>query len=205
LGKSLRYYQQAAQLAESQLPGRSPLDLDTIQDSTISVVYTYLSATEGLAHTLATMGKKADAVRHYQEVLQLVPEDPYYIRGRLLPLLLELGRVQEADRLLEDYPDPYNPDWLYTRALRLFQRKGNTRHSRQALQQALESNPLIVDQLINPGYDEEEVPDIMPFAEMLEESHSYRKRFLFLWQRTPGAIQWLEKQTLSEGKNQRKS
>ena len=121
MGKSLRYYQQAAQLAESQLPGRSPLDLDTIQDSTISVVYTYLSATEGLAHTLATMGKKADAVRHYQEVLQLVPEDPYYIRGRLLPLLLELGRVQEAVRLLEVYPNPHSPNWLYTRALRLCQ------------------------------------------------------------------------------------
>lgn len=205
LGKSLTYYQQAVRLAASQLPGQGPLDPDTLMDSPISVIHTYLNAKEGLAHTLAAMGKKADAVRHYQEVLQLVPEDPYYIRGRLLSLLLELGRFQEADRLLEDYPDPYNPDWLYTRALRLYQQKGNTRQSRQALQQALESNPLIVDQLIDPGFDEEEAPDIIPLAEMKEESRSYKIHFLFLWQRTPGAIRWLEKQTLIEGKNQRKS
>ncbi len=205
LGKSLTYYQQAARLAASQLAGQGPLAPDTLMDSPISVIHTYLNAKEGLAHTLDAMGKKADAVRHYQEVLQLVPEDPYYIRGRLLPLLLILGRVREADRLLEDYPDSYNPDWLYTRALRLFQQKGNTRHSRQVLQQALESNPLIADQLINPGLGEEEAPDIIPLAEMKEESHSYRKHFLFLWQRTPGAIRWLEKQTLIEGKQNLKS
>lgn len=205
LGKSLRYYQQAVQLAESRLPGQGPLDLDAIEDRSAPLIRTYLNAKEGLAHTLAALGKKADAARHYQEMLQLVPDDPYYVRGRLLSLLLKLGRGQEADRLLEAYPDPHNPDWLYTRALRLYQQKGNTRQSRQVLQQALESNPLIVDQLINPRIDEEEALEPILLADMQEESHSYKNHFLFLWQRTPGAINWLEKQTLVEGNNQKRS
>ena len=198
LGKSLRYYHHAVQLAEPQLPGQGPLDLDTIKDSPTSEVYTYLNAKEGLAHTLTGMAKKGDAVRHYQDMLQLVPEDPFYVRGRLLSLLLKLERVQEADQLLENYPDPHNPDWLYTRALRLYQQNGNTRRSRWALQAALDSNPLIADQLITPSVDEEEAPDTILLAEMQEESHSYRNHFLFLWQRTPGAIHWLEEQTLVE-------
>ncbi len=198
LGKALRYYQQAVRLAEPRLPGPGPLDLDAIEDSSAPAVYTYLNAKEGLADTLAAMVKTADAVRHYQEMLQLVPEDPFYVSGRLLSLLLILGRVQEADQLLENYPYPHDPDQLYTRALRLYQQKGNTRLSRQVLQQALDSNPLIVDQLLNPGVDEEEAPGSRLQAELMSETRSYRKHFIFLWQRTPGALSWLEEQILIE-------
>ncbi len=195
LGKSLRYYRQAVRLTEPKLKGKGPLDLEEIEDRYPSEIRPYLDAKEGLAHILTGLLKKADAVRHYQDILELIPEDPLYVRGKLLSLLLDLERVQEADRLLDDYPNPYNPDWQYTRALRLYQMQGNSRRSRRALQRALESSPLVGDHLINPSYEEGDEGDGLIFGEMLKEAQSYRHNFRHLWQRTPGAIPWLEDQT----------
>lgn len=199
-GKALRYYRQAVQLTEPKLKGKGPLDLGEIEDRYAVIIHPYLTAKQGLAYTLTVLRELAEAVRHYQEILKLVPEDPLYVRGKLLSLLLDLDRVKEADQLLDEYKNPHNPDWQYTRALRQYQQEGNSRRARRELRGALESNPFVAEQLISPVFDEEEELESYVLADMQDRAHSYRNKFRHLWQRTPGALSWLEDQTRHEDK-----
>ena len=61
----------------------------------------YMRAREMLAELLATSGKKEEAVRHWEEMLELNPNDNQGIRMRLLLVYLESGAREKAAALFE--------------------------------------------------------------------------------------------------------
>lgn len=100
----------------------------------------YMRAVFGLAQTLEKLGRHAEAAQQYQELLRLNPHDNQGARYLLLPRLLELGRDEDAARLLKAY-DEDSANWTYARALLAFRLSGPCPASNRELRIALKANP----------------------------------------------------------------
>lgn len=190
-GIALKYFQQAVRAAEQELDHDPGNDLDQESRRYTNQIEPYLYAKDGLANTLLVMGKQVEAVGHYQDMLRLAPKDPMSIRFRLLALLLDLSQYQEVDDLLAAYQDDSSPAWLYARALRQFQSQGNIKKTKVALKKACEKNPYVPDCIAIQGSHEDHYS--ASFSSDEEEADRYARAFRYLWQRTPGAVKWLKK------------
>src|SRR5262249_11248720 len=82
----------------------------------------YMRAREGLAHTLWTLARREEAVRHLQDMLRLNPNDNQGLRYTLAAWLLNMDRDDDLAHLLDQYPDEGSATWAYTRALLSFRR-----------------------------------------------------------------------------------
>jgi hypothetical protein len=90
-------------------------------------------AREGLAHCLWELGERQAALEHYQDMLRLNPNDNQGIRYVLLACLMELGQLDQAEKLVADFKDEGTAAWLFTRALLFFLRQGDSQKARKAL------------------------------------------------------------------------
>lgn len=151
----------------------------------------FMRALAGVADTLWGLGRREEALATFRELLRLNPNDNQGIRYLQLSLLLELGRQEEAEVLLEAYATDWSPDWTYTRALLAFRKEGASSQAQQALKQALEVNPHVPAYLTgkkritdpNPGYTTMGGED---------DAMQYASNHLSYWRKTPGAVAWLE-------------
>lgn len=151
----------------------------------------YMRARAGLAQTLWELGRREEAVSHFQDLLHLNPGDNQGIRYLLLQLLLELDRGEKVDDHLAEYDDDWSVEWLYTSALRAFQKEGRSASADRMLAEALEYNPHVPAFLLG----QKRIPFSLPQAISLggeSEAVPYAAAYLHLWRQTPGALEWLE-------------
>src|SRR5215211_5470579 len=106
----------------------------------------YMRAREGLAQCLWELGERSEAIEHYQQMLELNPEDNQGIRYLLASALLEEGLDDDLGELLESYEDDAGASWVYARALWRFRTEGDSEEARSALEEAILFNPFV------PGY-----------------------------------------------------
>jgi tetratricopeptide (TPR) repeat protein len=166
----------------------------------------YMRARAGLAETLVEQERLPEAVEHYQEMLRLNPNDNQGLRHTLVNLLIELGRDEEAWRLVEPYPED-GALLEFPRALLLFRRDGDSLEARRALNQAVRSNRFVPGMLLG---DREPPPPggfYSPSGE--DEAGLYVDLARDTWDDTEGALEWLRKRTASppnppKGKGKRK-
>lgn len=141
------------------------------------------------------MGKLEEAIEHYRDLLRLNPNDNQGVRELLLQCLLETNQNNEAEKLLKEYKnDKVLAIWCYARALLTFRQKGNIAIARKHLQKAISVNSYAPQYLL--GY--EELPDVPPPSYSLgseEEAIFCAEQLMDAWEKTPGAIEWLESQT----------
>jgi tetratricopeptide (TPR) repeat protein len=147
----------------------------------------YMRAVFGLAETLGRLGRDAEAVDQYQELLRLNPDDNQGARYLLMPRLLCLGRDEAAARLLKGY-DESSANWTYARALLAYRLSGPSVAARRALRAAFQANPHLPrflhsdDALPLPDhYSPGSVEEAILAAEELSAS----------LRATPGAIDWI--------------
>ncbi|HKV06950.1 MAG TPA: tetratricopeptide repeat protein [Thermoanaerobaculia bacterium] len=170
----------------------------------IPAARSYLQVRAGLADALASLGRREEAVSHFEEILRLDPGDPLGAQRLLIDVLLELGRDEAAaawlDRSLED-GFPHEP---YTRALLAFRREGDSLEARQCLRKALQVNRFVPGLLL--GRRElpppPSVPWLRPGSE--DEAAAYALSSEDVWQQTPGALEWLEQRTAIPRKPEKK-
>jgi tetratricopeptide (TPR) repeat protein len=150
----------------------------------------YLRARLGLAHSLWTAGRRAEAVRHLQDMLRLNPHDNQGVRYTLAGFLLFLDRDDDLARLLQHYPDEGTAAWAYTKALLAFRRHGDTPEARQLLQEAKKTNKHVPAYLLGEKFPPSQQPgSYSPGDE--SEALNYLGTFLAAWKSTPGAVAWL--------------
>ncbi len=150
----------------------------------------YMRARRELADVLWHLGRRAEAVGHYEELLRLNPNDNQGTRYVLLGCLLQSDRDKDAEALLEQFGDDIAAEWTYGRALHAFRREGNTARSRQLLLDAQESNPHVPLLLAGQQPLPSELPDYIQLGEE-SEAISYVVASLPVWRGTSGAIPWL--------------
>lgn len=152
----------------------------------------YMRARAGLAAALWRQGRHQEAIGHYQEMLELNPNDNQGIRYVLAGHLLARNDIETLRKLIERYEDDRAAAWLYTQALLAFRQKASD--AGKLAEKAWLSNrhvpavlsgqkPLVTskDGYITMGGEDEA-------AEYVEENGK-------AWQATPGAIEWLVKTT----------
>jgi tetratricopeptide (TPR) repeat protein len=100
----------------------------------------YMRALYDLALTEGELGNHDEAEALLRRMLELNPNDNQGARYNLLTLLLVKKNTPAVHILLRQYQDDPSASWSYGRALAIFLERGNTRHARSKLQEALYQN-----------------------------------------------------------------
>lgn len=151
----------------------------------------YMRARHELARASWEAGERDEAVRHYQDMLLLNPNDNQGIRYSLVHALLELGREKEAADLLRRYKDDASAAWAWSRALLAFRRTGDGPPVRKALSRAVESNPHVPAYLLGRKALPRILPDFIGMGDE-DEAVAYVHDAAGAWTAALGARSWLE-------------
>jgi tetratricopeptide (TPR) repeat protein len=150
----------------------------------------YMRARLGLAQTLNDLGRAAEAVAHYRELLRLNPDDNQGVRYLLVVALLEQNRDEDAGALLDEYANDVQALWPYARVVWSFRKEGDTAGSRATLADAVGANPQVTKYLLDP----ESIPlDRPPYFALgsREEAWYVAEELGDLYEATPGLPAWL--------------
>lgn len=80
----------------------------------------YMRALEQLASLLRAEGFKLDAIKHYEKILTLNPNDNQGVRDPLLGLYLAAGNLEAARKLLKEYAEDASANFAWARVLERF-------------------------------------------------------------------------------------
>jgi tetratricopeptide (TPR) repeat protein len=150
----------------------------------------YMRARLGLAHSLWTAGRRAEAVQHLQDMLRLNPSDNQGVRYTLASFLLFLDRDDDLDRLLQQYPEEGSAAWAYTKALLAFRQHGDTPETQRLLKEARKANKHVPAYLLGAKSPPPDQPGYYGPGDE-REAQNYLGSFLAGWKFTPGAVAWL--------------
>ncbi|MGU3443898.1 SEC-C metal-binding domain-containing protein [Bacillus cereus] len=135
--------------------------------------------------------KLAVAIQQYEDLLQLNEEDNQGVRYMLYTLYIETEQYQKAQHLLQEYPEEYTAQYVYHQLLLEYLVHDISPSLNNFLQQALSVNPYVLDYLIGV----EKYPIAIPTLYQLgsnEEALCYLDQNLFLWEKHPRLLQWLQ-------------
>ena len=141
-----------------------------------------------LARELRWLDEVDEAIEIYETLLALNPNDNQGVRYELAPCLLEAGKYEALEAHLRKYGSESAAIFLYTRALYLYQKTGNSKEARDALQRAFKRNayvPIFLSDVV-------EMPDERPtFIGIGDENEalSYVMEYSYLWE--PEQTAWL--------------
>ncbi|MFC1999975.1 tetratricopeptide repeat protein [Chloroflexota bacterium] len=151
----------------------------------------FLRALHGLGFACLWAGDMEEALKIFQELLQLNPNDNQGNRTIAGKILVQFGRLDEALDLYNRFPEDIMPETLYGRALVLF-RLGRKREANRALRQAIEDVPLVARELLKARH---RLPKsaIAGFivAGGADQAYYYWQEWGRQWKGTPGALEWL--------------
>ncbi|MCP4440913.1 MAG: hypothetical protein GY810_18485 [Aureispira sp.] len=121
----------------------------------------YMNAKENLGMALHVADKKKEAVAHFQEMLELNPNDDQGVRYSLAIWLADLKDYAAYHKLYEQYKEDDAVIWKYTNAIALFQEGENIEKANKALLEAHETNPHVLPYLTAQKEIPEETPDVI--------------------------------------------
>ena len=150
----------------------------------------YMTAKSGLANCLEVKGKNIEAVKIYQKLLKLNPNDNQGIRYILSGLLIHMEQYNEFEKLYLKYKDEHTAFWLYNYALFLFITKGKSNRADKALRKAYNQNKHIIAFMTGEEKPTNEVFDYYSPGEESEASHYLLDNFK-LWTETPNTVDWI--------------
>ncbi len=150
----------------------------------------FMRAKKDLADCCLAMGDIAKATAEFEDLLRLNPNDNQGARWMLMEVYCRTNRLDDAQRLLEEYPDEGMPFLPFTGLLIHFQQDGDSPELRKELHEQALRNPHIIPRLLDPNLIDHEPSPTFTMASP-EEADLYCQQFLSAWRSTPGAITWL--------------
>ena len=149
----------------------------------------YIRSLCGIAQTLTLMGRDAEARQVYDEILTLNEHDNTGARYAMAGCLLRLQDHKALRHLRRRFSDEDSLVWAYAETLILFRERGDSAVARRALKEAIEENAYLAELLLTGA--PEPIPSSYTFGSR-EEAAVHLPYLLGAWQRTPGALEWLE-------------
>ena len=148
----------------------------------------YMRARAGLAAALWRLDRRQEAVDHYQQMLELNPNDNQGIRHVLAAHLLACDDIKALEELLRKYERDGSAAWLYTQALLAF-RENDPDAAKIAGEAWLANNHV-------PGVLSGAQPLVAPQDDYItvggeDEAAYYVAENGKAWRSTPGAVEWL--------------
>lgn len=155
----------------------------------------YMRARRGLAQCLWWLGEHHQAIEHYHDMLRLNPNDNQGIRYILINWLLEEGRDETAEKLLNQFEGDTGATWLYSRALWIFRKEGASKKADNCLKEALEQNRFVPAYLLGMKNLPKQLPAFIGLGDE-NEAIEYASEGMMLWLKTAGALEWLAENLL---------
>ncbi|MFM9278574.1 tetratricopeptide repeat protein [Paenibacillus jiagnxiensis] len=152
----------------------------------------FMRAKAAYAHLLALSGRLSAACEHYEQLMELNPNDNQGNRYDLLMHYLELERLDDADRLLKSYGDEVACFILYDKLILEYLRNGVTEHLTFLYRLARKENKHVPAYLLS----QKRLPADMPYAYSMgstEEAVTYAISHARIWDRLYGLKDWMAK------------
>ncbi len=150
----------------------------------------YMRALQGFAQCCVHVGEKESAAICFTKMLELNPNDNQGVRDEVIPLLIELEKLDEASVILERYEEDALASAAYNRALLAFRQSGDTRQAQGVLDKALKANKHVPKLLCGKQRMPKPLPDYYGIGDV-NEAVFYVFNSLSAWKATPGAIDWM--------------
>jgi hypothetical protein len=151
----------------------------------------YMRAKANYAETLYELDLGIVAIREYEELLELNPNDNQGIRYRLFPVYLETGNVVKAEKLLKQYEET-TAHGLYNQLLLELYKNGFSAKAVKLLKDAKKENRYVVPYLIGKKHIPMYLPDHYGTGDE-NEAIIYADEHLHLWDKIEGFQEWLKK------------
>ena len=148
----------------------------------------FMRAYEGQGNTLWDLGREEEAVKVFEKLLELNPDDNQGNRYKLLTLYINNKNYDSALNLINLY-DEDSANWLYSKAFIFLKKYGLAPQSKKALQDAFESNiyvPAIIAETVKPAKD---VQYITPGE--IDEATAYLLSNVEIWANEPHFLKYL--------------
>ncbi|MCX5990896.1 MAG: tetratricopeptide repeat protein [Chloroflexi bacterium] len=166
-------------------PGRDRLEWGWLENRP------FLRCLHGLALARYEEEEVEEALRLFQELLSLNPDDNQGVRAMAEEALFKLGRLEDALKITEQYPDDVMSETLYGRALALF-KLGRRREATIALKEAVEYLPLVRRELLKTRHHLPRTarPGFVTLGGA-DEAYYHWKHWGQFWEEAPEALEWL--------------
>jgi len=166
-------------------PGRDRLEWALLENRP------FLRCLHGLALTKYDAEEVEKALRLFQELLSLNPNDNQGVRAMAQNVLFKLGRFEDAIEVAERYPNDIMPETLYGRALALF-KLGRRQEANAALRKAIKYLPLVGKELLKTKHRLPRTarPDRVTVGGA-DEAYYYWEQSGQFWQEDAEALEWL--------------
>ncbi len=149
----------------------------------------YMRARYELADLLRLTGRISEAIRHFEAMLELNPNDNQGVRDDLLGCYLETGNLEGARRLFQEYEDR-SAVFSWGRVLERYL-SGNQEAAMLALKQARKDNPYVNGYFTGKKRLPPDLPATYSFGGE-DEAVVCAEKLLRAWWRHPHAVQWLK-------------
>lgn len=156
----------------------------------------YMRALEQLASLLRSEGFNLDAIKHYEKMLALNPNDNQGVRDPLLGLYLALGSLDEAGKLLHTYKEDASANFAWGRVLDRFL-SGDLPGAAAALKKARKANSFVELFMTGQRNLPKEMPEMYsPGSE--QEAILCLDNMALAWGNFKPAVLWLMEQLSSD-------
>ena len=151
----------------------------------------FLRGLQGLALARYEEGETEEALKLFQELLSLNPNDNQGVRAMAIEALFKLVRFEDALEIAEKYPKDIMPETLYGRALALF-KLGQQREATVTLHEAIEYLPLVAKELLKTRHRLPRTarPDMVTVGGA-DEAYYYWEQSGRFWEEDAEALEWL--------------
>jgi tetratricopeptide (TPR) repeat protein len=157
----------------------------------------YMRAMEQLARLLFAQGLNLDAIRVYERMLELNPNDNQGVRDSLLGAYLCADDLVGAGKLLKSYKDDAGANFAWGRVLERFL-AGDPAGAAVTLKTARQANPLVELYMTGKRAIPQELPDMYSLGSE-EEATMCMDGVGLAWSLHKDAVFWLMDRQLAEG------
>lgn len=152
----------------------------------------YMRAKYNYAVFLHETDRLAEAIRQYEELLQLDLNDNQGVRYELFIVYVESGLFKKAEALLKKYNETTTANGAYNLVLIELLQNGVTNKAKQLLKKAKQQNPYVPDYLLG----KKDIPMYLPSHYQLgseSEAIIYADNHWTLWAGNPKLLDFLKK------------
>ena len=150
----------------------------------------FMTAKLGFAHCLEDLDWYDEAIKEYNEIIELNPGDNQGVRYALASLLLFTRKYKQFSELYKKYTDEESTFWLFNYALYLFDTEGPTEKANEALFLANQANPYVIDFLTQRKKIIQNPQGNYSPGDQYEASYYLMDNFR-AWVKVEGILDWL--------------
>jgi tetratricopeptide (TPR) repeat protein len=144
------------------------------------------------AMSLFDLGEKGQAIKQYEELLVLNPNDNQGVRYLLFIAYMDQGELKKAHQLLSRY-DEGTAQGLYNQVLLELYENGFTPRATKLFKEAKKQNKHVISYLTGKKHLPAHQPDYYGLGDE-NEAIIYVSEHLYLWQKIKGIQEWIKEQ-----------